>query len=486
MKHFFSFTLTVSLLFFSLLAQSDSIVNIKVTKDNGDTYTGLGVVVAKQYVLTSLNLARLGKQIIVSDQGSGAQLIATIKSAADKNDLALLKVPGLTADSLSLARQLSKPGQKISLLLPGNKKLGGILTQVTTADNGAGKIIEHGIAFKEGQHGAPVVNNCGELIGISKSIPAGLFASGLKPSASVNQAGGITEIKKLLNKAGVSYKIATAACLSLAEQVKKKEEELKRLQQESNKKMLLLRKQRELELKELNRKLEAQKKARKKLKAAKKLAEKKKKIAEEKAKTEAAKAKKEAKNAEIEKKKAIEIKKKKEEELKVRDEQQKYLLAAAAIAILVILLISVILLRKRKVKLKEKDQQVNEQNVKVSEMQQEIAASSVTFNDVLFVGIDENGLEHRLKINGDSLARSTNGQTLGRHAKNADHVINVDQVSRLHMKLKVVDGKLLAEDLGSFNGTQLNGQVMEKGVVFEINDGDEVGIGTMVCHVHWV
>jgi len=490
MKYFISFTLSFSLMMASLLVQAGSVVTIKITNDGGDSYNGLGIVVAKQYVLTSLNLVSLGKQIIVNDTSSGAQLIASIRKSSAADDLVLLKVAGLSVKPLLLARQLSKPGQRISLLLPADKKLNGELIRVSAGTNGSGKVLEHGIAFMEGQHGAAIVNNCSELIGVSKSIPAGLFGGGLKSSLPVNQAGTIGEIKKFLNSAGVSYKLATAACLSLAEQVKKKENEIKRLQIESNKKMLLLKKQREQELKELNRKLAAQKIAQSKLKAAQKLAIKKKNTAAKKARAEAEKAKKEAeKEAEklkAEKKKSADLKKKKEAELQAKDEQQKYLLAAAGIAILVVLLISVILLRKRKNKLKEKDLQVSEQHAKVNEMKQEIAASSVTFSDVLIVGVDEEGMEHRLKINGDSLARTPEGQTVGRHAKNADHVFNVDQVSRLHLRLTVVDSKLYGEDLGSFNGTQLNGQSMEQGSVFEIKDSDELSIGTMVCHVHWV
>ena len=126
---------------------------------------------------------------------------------------------------------------------------------------------------------------------------------------------------------------------------------------------------------------------------------------------------------------------------------------------------------------------VDQQNVRANQMAQDLAASSAIFNDVLLNGVDEDGNEHRLKINGNALIRSPNGQTLGRHGQNADHVFNVEQVSRMHLRLSVENDKLYVEDLGSFNGTKINGVEIAQGQPSALKHNDQLTIGTLVCTV---
>ena len=52
-------------------------------------------------------------------------------------------------------------------------------------------------------------------------------------------------------------------------------------------------------------------------------------------------------------------------------------------------------------------------------------------------------------------------RTLGRGPR-ADFILDATLVSRLHCRLLVADGELVVEDLGSTNGTFVNGRKIER------------------------
>jgi len=65
---------------------------------------------------------------------------------------------------------------------------------------------------------------------------------------------------------------------------------------------------------------------------------------------------------------------------------------------------------------------------------------------------------------------------LGREAGN-DIFINEPEVSRRHARLTLQSGNYILEDLGSTNGTRLNGKTVQSR---ELADGDKITIGTTV------
>lgn len=66
---------------------------------------------------------------------------------------------------------------------------------------------------------------------------------------------------------------------------------------------------------------------------------------------------------------------------------------------------------------------------------------------------------------------------LGRKAGYVDYVISEEGVSRRHLKVFGQDGHLFAEDMGSTNGTYLNGRRLEVDTPMEIREGDILLIG---------
>ena len=64
-------------------------------------------------------------------------------------------------------------------------------------------------------------------------------------------------------------------------------------------------------------------------------------------------------------------------------------------------------------------------------------------------------------------------RTLGRSPR-ADFMIDAALVSRSHCRLLVLNGELVAEDLGSMNGTYINDRPIERGI---LKAGDRLRAG---------
>ena len=85
------------------------------------------------------------------------------------------------------------------------------------------------------------------------------------------------------------------------------------------------------------------------------------------------------------------------------------------------------------------------------------------------VVIHEDGAERTVTLSSDSV-------TIGRLA-DCDVVLTDKGASRKHAQLRLRDGSWTITDLGSTNGTRLNGQTIQSR---ELSDGDKITIGTTV------
>lgn len=83
-----------------------------------------------------------------------------------------------------------------------------------------------------------------------------------------------------------------------------------------------------------------------------------------------------------------------------------------------------------------------------------------------------------LLIGGQQVIVTDNGGELviGRSSQNADVIVKNKTISRRHALLKRVDGSWLFGDLGSSNGSWVNGVAVKAGYVV-LNAGDEIVIG---------
>ena len=65
---------------------------------------------------------------------------------------------------------------------------------------------------------------------------------------------------------------------------------------------------------------------------------------------------------------------------------------------------------------------------------------------------------------------------IGKQDRICDYVLDVDGVSRIHLKLFEKKGVLYAGDLNSRNGTYINGKKLENEENIELNTGDTINI----------
>ncbi|MBL8851677.1 MAG: FHA domain-containing protein [Planctomycetaceae bacterium] len=70
---------------------------------------------------------------------------------------------------------------------------------------------------------------------------------------------------------------------------------------------------------------------------------------------------------------------------------------------------------------------------------------------------------------------------VGRRRSDCDMVINHHGVSKLHCAIAKTDGLLFVRDLGSTNGTKVNGQRVMRGALLP---GDELAFGNTKFRVH--
>jgi pSer/pThr/pTyr-binding forkhead associated (FHA) protein len=73
---------------------------------------------------------------------------------------------------------------------------------------------------------------------------------------------------------------------------------------------------------------------------------------------------------------------------------------------------------------------------------------------------------------------------IGRQAAGAGTLANDIEISRQHARIsKGPDGRYLIEDLGSTNGTWINGRRVERSTVLEIGDRIEVGASELIVQI---
>ena len=86
-------------------------------------------------------------------------------------------------------------------------------------------------------------------------------------------------------------------------------------------------------------------------------------------------------------------------------------------------------------------------------------------------------------VDGDRRVRLSKGENVIGRLPWAAVTIESLQVSRRHARIVVEDGCALLEDLGSKNGTHLNGRPVDS--LSTLENGDEIALGTHVVTIHF-
>jgi pSer/pThr/pTyr-binding forkhead associated (FHA) protein len=87
-----------------------------------------------------------------------------------------------------------------------------------------------------------------------------------------------------------------------------------------------------------------------------------------------------------------------------------------------------------------------------------------------------------IPLNGDPPITLTKAVTvIGRQADVCDVVIDVRSISKVHCVLARTDGLVFVRDIGSTNGTRVNGQKIVRGALLP---GDEIAFASLRYGVH--
>ncbi|MBV1877917.1 MAG: FHA domain-containing protein [Pseudomonadales bacterium] len=100
-------------------------------------------------------------------------------------------------------------------------------------------------------------------------------------------------------------------------------------------------------------------------------------------------------------------------------------------------------------------------------------------------GKDDDGARYQLRIPRKQMGEY-DGVVIGRNPKNSPFIINHADVSRKHVRLKMIKDRLFIEDLGSTNGTSVNGQAIEEKGAVSIINGDQIVMGSVVMNLKCV
>ncbi len=94
-----------------------------------------------------------------------------------------------------------------------------------------------------------------------------------------------------------------------------------------------------------------------------------------------------------------------------------------------------------------------------------------------FEGPDSAGHKHAFDVALDKLMNQSQGLVIGRSADQCELVVPHATVSRRHARLSLAGEALQVEDLGSTNGTAINGTVLRAGTPAAIHAGNKLRIG---------
>ncbi|HAG71253.1 MAG TPA: hypothetical protein DCL66_03540 [Gammaproteobacteria bacterium] len=450
---------------FSSKDASKSIVLVKAAGILGSTRDIDAIALTPNLLLaTAKSVSGLSVKLTIS--GKNATVVDTFASG----QLALLSFPtgGLTPALLSKATGKSK--RNVHVVRHAGDTVSGTLVNISTGltDMSMSKTL---LSLT----GSGVFNNCGELIGIYDQDAAANGAAAISLSLIKKAIDGVdgvlistTVCPSEIDKRVLDEELRVIEREKLkAGTIKKETEALAK--QKAAEEALRVSREKVVQQEEASKKAlaEAEKKSKKELdekQAALDLA--KEEAAEKEALAEEAKIAKEAENL------ATEEALRKVNKIKAAEQQkaeQEKLLLMGAIALGLLLVIGIVMLLRRSKRQSE---------LALDEAAEPEVIALLSF-DVLIRG-DAVGI----KVPAELIAR-TRGVVIGRSAADSDFVIDSPELSRSHVRLSEKDGILYLEDLGSANGTVLNGLKLKPAQLVALHNGDELELAVSIFAVEF-
>ena len=403
----------------------------------------------------------------------------------------------------------------------------GTMTQLANTEQG--QMIQHNALFSPASAGAPLLNRCFQAVGVNLLEKKGFFRRREVDPTQEGSAQSLASasLSSLLTSLNLSLPVVEARCLS-AEAEKLEAEEARqqavaeKQQAEADKQQAVADKQQAVAKAQQAEAEKIQAEAEKiQAEAEKVQSEEAKQRAEEaKQRAEAAKLQAEAakqqaevekQQAEVEKVQAEEAQKRAEaakqlledemkrledaidEERKDAEQRQRHILLLGSVIGGLALLGGVLLMRRKQKRLRATEQEKQhieqeKQHLSGALNQAQSELSQAAEQDRLRSTAPDVFLEGQtppiaLKIPGTALVEQT-GAVVGRSPSASTFVINHEQISRQHFRLSLVSHQVMIEDLGSTNGTSVDGVPLEPGQQIPVRAGSRLGLGDLELTLH--
>lgn len=437
---------------------------------------------------------------------SGGQVFQAAKVASDEpTGLVLLRIGGnghgLTP--LPFARTALQPADPLHAVRfdPSGAApfttVSGTVTRLFAADDGW-PAIAHNALFSPTSAGTPLLNRCHQAVGVNVLERQGFFGREVDPTEQGSaRSVASSHVRDLLASAGLALPTAEGECPSLEEETRQR---LERAQQEkAAAEQEKERIRQEKEAAETRAAAQAEEARRKEaaLQAEKDAAEQRAARGETETAAQRQRAEQEARRAAEEARRKAEA----EEQARLAAERARQAAAQArqaeerkrrtlqyaavgggalALAVLALLLV----VRAKRKRLAAAEREKTDMAGDLDRAQSELSAASERDRlragapDVFLDGADARGRPIALKIPGASLVEPA-GAVVGRSPADATFVINHEQVSRRHFRLTLVAQRVMVEDLGSTNGTSVNGRGLASGDAVPLADGNRLALGDL-------
>ena len=388
----------------------------------------------------------------------------------------------------------------------------GTVSRLPATDEETPAIV-HNALFNTAAAGTPLFNRCYQAVGVSVLQREGFPPRTLDPQ---QQGSAISlaaySLSVVLASANLTLPITDAECLSAEEEARLRLEQLQQekeaaLQAErANAEALALAAAEEAQRREAAMNLEreaaqqqieqARQEKEAALQAEREQAEAEKHRLEEEAQQQLEQAQQEKEQAlqaqQQEKEQALQAERQETEQARQEARQAthtgKQILLLSLAVVLVLALVFFLVLRARRKRLQGVEQEKQQIAEDLDRAQADLSDASEREQlragapNVFIEGVTPQNERIALKIPGASLAEPS-GVTVGRSPSESEFVINHEQVSRRHFRLLLVSGQVMIEDMGSTNGTIVNGVPLSPGARQTLGDGSRVQAGHLAMTV---
>ena len=493
----------------------NSFVTVIAKKGNTEIES-TGIVVENESVLTVRPAGKNIGDFSVRPWAGESTIVASFRELVDEGPLVLLDVPGLesTAVNFTTVEPVSGRSAFSPELLSENYEirrgaLGGSLEYQPTKGVFFIKpkgpllsLVSHNALVAAKSFGAPVLNDCGEVMGVSIADPRLDRSELMNDPQDIMVAVKSAQVTQWLQAASIGITTTTETCLSSEQQAAEKV-----LEAEAEAAAKVLEAEAEAVAKVLEAEAETATAAEKKREAEAKRAKAESEVEEaeaaleealsqatasEEEKAAAQQALDAARNSLESANNEMQMLQAEIEEIRLealaRDsewiEKARLYGGTAAGVLFLVLLLWWLTARRKKHLVAAADQRAEEAAQKAQDVILEAQARLAPFDCVL-EGQDTDGKRYLLKLHKLVLGEPQ-GVILGRNPGNSTFVIGHEGISREHARFFVEDDSLFVEDLGSGNGTRVNGVGLIPKNAVRVNHGATIEFGPVLFRVDLV